>query len=29
MRRPDTRVGKQDSVGEPGLYMAMELSNRQ
>jgi hypothetical protein len=29
MRRPETPFGKQDSAGEPALYMAMELSNRQ
>ena len=29
MTRPETLFGNQDSAGEPALYMAMELSNRQ
>jgi transposase len=29
MRRPETPFGKQDSAGEPALYMARELTNRQ
>ena len=29
MRQPETLITKQDSTGDPALYMAMELSNRQ